>query len=216
MTICALAIQPAHNTLTAAEVKAGWKLLFDGKSTSGWKGFRKDTVGSGWKVSDGVLEIADVATAGDIITTDQFSEYELSLDFNYARGQNSGIMFHVREIGSYPWETGPEVQIYDHLGTDRAEITGWLYNLYDCEVSTAKPAGEWNNMRVIISKEKWATYINNTLYYEFVYQSDDFWARVKKTKFADMPNYGKFDSGHIAIQGDHGVVKFRNIKIRPL
>lgn len=204
------------NTLTAKEVRNGWRLLFDGQTTKGWHNFKEKDVRSGWVVKDGVLTSADPNNSGDIVTDDKFDWFELSLDFNIGKGQNSGVMFHCADDGEAMWHSGPEVQIYDHAAEPGVQITGYLYELYDSKVDASKPSGQWNNMHLWISPKKCWTEINGVKYYEYVLGSPDFVARVAKSKFADMPNFAKLTKGTIGIQGDHGMVSFRNIKIRPI
>ena len=204
------------NTLTKAEMKDGWKLLFDGKTTKGWHNFKEKGISDGWQVKDGTLTIVDSNKAGDIVTDDKYEWFELTLDFNLGKGQNSGIMFHVADDGEATWHSGPEVQIYDHPAEKGVEISGYLYQLYDSEVDASKPAGEWNHLRIIVAPDKCMTYLNDVKYYEYVLGSDDFWARVAKSKFHEWPGFAKLKTGTIAIQGDHGDVAFKNIKIREI
>jgi hypothetical protein len=214
--LAAALVLQTPNTLTKAEMKAGWKLLFDGKTTKGWHNFKATTVGPGWTIADGVLTSSDPEHAGDILSDEKFEWFELTLDFNIAKGQNSGIMYHVADTGDATWHSGPEIQIYDDHGEADAQKTGYLYQLYKPTKEAAKPAGEWNHMRVLISKKKCETDINGVKYYEYVLGSPDFWARVKKSKFSAFPEFAKLVKGSIGIQGDHGTVSFKNVKIRPL
>ena len=214
----------ANNTLTKAEKAAGWKLLFDGQSFAGWHNFKKDGVRPGWQVKDGELVCADPHNAGDIVTTDQFGWFELQLDYNISEGGNSGIMYHVTDEGNAVWQTGPEFQLEDNVKAADHIRCGWLYQLYQPPVDPAtgqildatKPVGQWNHVRLLISPEKCVHEINGVKYFEYVLGSDDFNARVAKSKFGKMPRFAKAASGFIALQGDHGSVSFRNIKIRPL
>lgn len=202
------------NTLTPEEERAGWKLLFDGTTTRGWRNYRQSTVAPGWQVVDGALVRADAA--GDIITIEQFEAFELVLEYRISPGGNSGLMFHVTEDEAKPWQTGPEVQILDNAAGRDVTKAGWLYGLYVPDVDATKPAGEWNEIRLRVTPEKGETWMNGRKYYEFVKGSDDWNARVAKSKFAAMPRFGTARTGHICLQ-DHGdVVAFRNVKIRPL
>ena len=204
----------APNALTDAEKAAGWKLLFDGKTTTGWRNYQKPDIAAGWKVENGEL-VRGEERAGDIITADKYAAFELSLEYNISPGGNSGLMFHVTEDGRLPWHTGPEIQIQDSTSKAKdPQKPGWLYQLYKSDVDTAKPAGEWNQLRLLITPTKCATWMNGQLYYEFVKGSPEWDERVAKSKFASQPNFGKPTSGHICLQ-DHGnPVKFRNVKIR--
>jgi hypothetical protein len=212
------------NILTAAEKSAGWQLLFDGRSLNGWHNFKKDGVRPGWQVKDGTLVCADPHNAGDLVTSNQFQWFELQLDYKISEGGNSGIMFHVTEAGKAAWATGPEFQLEDNAKAVDAQRCGWLYALYQPPLDPAtgkildatKPAGEWNHVRLLVTREKCEHEINGVKYFEYVLGSDDFNARVAKSKFGKMPFFGKSDSGFIALQGDHGSVSFRNIKILPV
>ena len=208
------AAETAPNTLTDAEKASGWKLLFDGKTTNGWRNYQKPDIAAGWKVENGEL-VRGTEKAGDIITAEKYGAFELSLEYNISPGGNSGLMFHVTEEGRLPWHTGPEIQIQDSTSAAKdPQKPGWLYQLYKSDVDAAKPAGEWNELRLLITPQKCATWMNGQLYYEYVKGSKDWDERVAKSKFASQPNFGKPTSGHICLQ-DHGnPVKFRNVKVR--
>jgi hypothetical protein len=203
------------NVLSDEEKAAGWKLLFDGKTTDGWRNYRRTDLSSGWKVEGGAL-VRGTERAGDIVTADQFAAFELVLEYNISKGGNSGLMYHVAEGSGPPWHTGPEIQIQDNASGRDPQKSGWLYQLYrpEGDKDTARPAGEWNELRILITPEKCATWMNGELYYEYVKGSDDWNQRVAKSKFASLPDFGKPTSGHLCLQ-DHGnPVSFRNIKIR--
>ena len=207
------AAETQPNTLTSAEQAEGWQLLFDGKTTDGWRNFRSDKAGEGWKVVDGALT-RSAANAGDIMTDQQYDAFELSLEYKIFKEGNSGLMFHVTEEEDTPWKTGPEIQIQDNVDGHDPELSGWLYQLYHPDVDATKPVGEWNQLRVLITPTKSATFMNGVKYYEFVKGSDEWNQRVAESKFRSMPKFGKATKGHIALQ-DHGnPVAFRNIKIR--
>lgn len=214
--LVALLVLQAPNTLTDAEAKAGWKLLFDGKTTHGWHNFQKDTVGSGWVVKDGVLMSENPGAAGDIVTEEKFDWFELKLEFKLTPGGNSGVMFHVQDTGDATWHSGPEIQIYDNGANEAAQKSGWLYALYSSDKDATHPVGEWNEIRLLVTPKHCETDVNGVKYYDFVLGSEDFKARVAKSKFAAFDTFASKTIGRIAIQGDHGVVSFRNIKIRPI
>ncbi|HEY0552583.1 MAG TPA: DUF1080 domain-containing protein [Verrucomicrobiae bacterium] len=219
-----LRVAAADNTLTADETKAGWKLLFDGKTLNGWHNFKKEGVKPGWQVKDDALVCVDPHNAGDIVTAEKFGAFELQLDFKMAEGANSGIIYHVTDEGSAVWATGPEIQLEDNAKAADPQKCGWLYGLYQPPIDektgktldATKPAGEWNHIRVVISPDGSLHEVNGVKYVEYVIGSDDFNARVAKSKFGKMPKFAKADAGYIALQGDHGEVSFRNVKIRAL
>lgn len=215
-------VQP--NTLSASEKAQGWQVLFNGQNFDGWHNFKREGVRPGWQVKDGVLVCADPHNAGDIVTTGQYEWFELQLDYNISEAGNSGIMYHVTNQGGAAWATGPEFQLEDNQKAADPVRCGWLYALYQppLDPSTGKvldatkPVGEWNHVRLLISPEKCVHEINGVKYFEYVLGSEDFNERVAKSKFAKMPFFAKATKGSIALQGDHGQVSFRNIKIRPI
>lgn len=212
------------NTLSAAEKAAGWELLFDGQSFAGWHDFKQDGVRPGWQIQDGALVCADPKNAGDIVTTDKFDWFELQLDYNISEAGNSGILYHVTNDGDTTWATGPEFQLEDNAKAADQIRCGWLYALYQPPIDlktgkildATKPVGQWNHVRLLVTPEKCLHEINGVKYFDYVLGSDDFNARVAKSKFHTMPFFAKASSGFIALQGDHGSVSFRNIKIRPI
>ena len=213
-----------HNVLTEAQTGAGWKLLFNGKDLTGWHNFKSDKVKPGWQVKDGELVCADPHNASDLCTAEQYDWFELELDFKMEPGANSGIIYHATDAEGAVWATGPEVQLEDNAKAADPERCGWLYGLYKPAVDpktqkpldATKPAGEWNHMRIVISQEKCIHEVNGVKYVEYVLGSEDFKKRVAESKFGKMKNFARFDKGYIALQGDHGKVSFRNVRILPL
>ena len=212
------------NTLTDEQKAAGWKLLFNGETFNGWQNYRKKGVQVGWQIEDGTIACVDPHHAGDLSTTEEFSAFELELEYNISEAGNSGIMFHVQPIEGYAWATGPEIQLTDNAKAKDPQRTGWLYGLYKPEIDpktglpldATKPVGEWNHLRIVISPEKCEHFVNGVKYFDYVMNSDDFRDRVAKSKFGRMPNFAKASKGAIVLQGDHGKVAFRSIKIRSL
>lgn len=212
------------NTLSAEEKAAGWTLLFNGQNLDGWHNFKSEGVKPGWQIKDGLLVCADPHNAGDLVTRDSFGAFELQLDYNISEGGNSGIMYHVTEQGDRVWQTGPEVQLEDNAKAADPQRCGWLYGLYQPPVDdktgkpldATKPAGEWNHIRILITPEKCEHEVNGVKYFDYVIGSDDFNERVAKSKFGKMPYFAKSPTGFLSLQGDHGQVSFRNIKVRKL
>jgi len=214
----------ALNALSPEEKAAGWQLLFNGKDLQGWHNFKLEGVRPGWQVKDGALVCADPHNAGDIVTAGQYDWFELQLDYNISVAGNSGIMYHVTDEGGTVWATGPEFQLEDNQAAADSVRCGWLYALYQPPLDpqtgkpldATKPAGQWNHVRLLITPEKCEHEINGVKYFEYVLGSDDFNSRVAKSKFGKMPRFAKSTTGCIALQGDHGQVSFRNIKVRPI
>ncbi len=213
----------ADNTVSDWDAKVGWTALFDGKTTTGWRNYKQDKISDGWKVVDGALTRAD-KNAGDIITTEQYDNFELLIDYKISPEGNSGIMFRVTEEGGAPWHSGPEIQVQDNVKGHDPQLAGWLYQLYQpgADFFTKKipdatrPAGEWNQMYIRICQQQSEIQMNGFSYSKFQIGSKDWDERVAQSKFAAMPGFGKAAKGHICLQ-DHGnLVSYRNIKIRKL
>jgi hypothetical protein len=218
------AATPPINSLTDKEKSQGWRLLFSGQDLTGWHNFGRNGIRPGWQVRDGTLACVDPSDAGDLCTDDEFEWFELRLEYNIARGGNSGIMYRVTDVGSFPWETGPELQLEDNSQARDSVRSGWLYGLYQPPddpqtgkpLDATKPAGHWNEVRLLISPEKCEHEINGVKYFEYVLGSEDFQQRIARSKFRDMRMFGKAKRGAIALQGDHGQIAFRNIRLRSI
>jgi len=203
------------NSLSSSEREQGWKLLFDGKTTEGWHNYKKETIGEGWKVIDGVL-VRAAKGAGDILTNEEYGAFEFSLDFKISPGGNSGVIYHVKNTGKTPWQTGPEIQIQDNVDGHDPQKCGWLYQLYSSDVDATKPAGEWNTLRVVITPEKCEHYMNGVKYCEYVKGGDDWKKKVAASKFAAFKGFGEATEGYVCLQDHNDEVAYRNIKIRSL
>jgi len=207
----------AVNRLTDAERAAGWRLLFDGTTTTGWRGFKKADMPGGWQVVGGAL--SRVADAGDIVTVEQFASFELAFDWKIAPGGNSGVFFRVTEDVGAVWHSGPEYQILDNAahrdGLTPETSAGADYALHAPARAAARPPGTWNEARLIVNGNHVEHWLNGETIVGYELGSADWTARVAKSKFKEYPGFGRAAAGHIAIQ-DHGdAVAFRNIKIRP-
>lgn len=208
----------ANNRLSPMERQEGWKLLFDGTSTAGWRGYRARTAPSGWQVRDGAL--TRVASAGDLITDGTYDDFELQLAWKVAPGGNSGIMYRVTEDADHTYETGPEMQVLDDArhpdGRSRLTAAGAVYGLYPAPEGVVKPAGEWNQARIVARGPHVEHWLNGVRVAQYELGSPDWERRVQAGKFARWPGYGRAKRGHIALQ-DHGDwVAYRDIKIREL
>jgi glucose/arabinose dehydrogenase len=208
-------LRAEDGSLSHAESQSGWKLIFDGKTMTGWRNFKKDSVSDGWSIVDGALTRSGNG-AGDIMTDAQYEDFELSIEYKISKGGNSGIMFHVDESAkSAPW-SGAEIQVQDNVDGHDPQKSGWLYQLYEAKEDSTRPAGQWNQMHIRISKDQSVVSMNGIRYYRFKKGSDEWKQKVAKSKFADTPGWGEATKGHIVLQ-DHGnEVAYRNIKIREL
>jgi Domain of Unknown Function (DUF1080) len=208
---------PMANTLTPQEQAAGWRLLFDGKTTSGWRGFRQQRMPDGWKAVDGAL--TRVGQAGDIVTVDQFGDFELTVQWNLAANGNSGIFFRVTEDDDVMWHTAPELQIIDNAYKEPlkpGQFAGANYDLHPPSRDATKPIGSWNDTRLLVRGSHVEHWMNGVKVVEYELWSKDWEQRVQASKFKDFPKFARARNGHIGLQ-DHGDrVAFRNIRIREL
>jgi len=207
-------------TLSNKEKKQGWILLFDGKTSDGWKSYRnRPFPEKGWVIENGALTIDPAGKGGDIITEEQFTNFELSIEFRITKGANSGIKYFILP-GS---NLGYEFQILDDevhpdakLGKDGNRLQGGLYDVIPPKGKKDKPVGEWNHARIISKGNHVEHWLNGKKVVEFERGSDAFKAMVADSKFKGNESWGTPVSAPVLLQ-DHGdVVSFRNIKIRRL
>jgi hypothetical protein len=213
--------EPAANTLTAKEKENGWKLLFDGKTTDGWRAYKGKDVPAAWKVIDGALVVSPKnGEGGDIVTKDQYENFELSIEWKVTKGANSGIMYRVSESKGAPYETGPEYQVLDNKnhadGKEPKTSAASCYAIYAPTKDVTKPIGEWNKARIVVNGNKVEHWLNGEKVVEYEFGSDDWNKRVAESKFKDAKDYGKEKKGHIDLQFHGDEVAFRNIKIKVL
>ena len=206
------------NTLTADERAAGWRLLFDGKTTAGWRGWKMDSMPSGWQVVDGTLK--RVKPAADIITKEKFRNFELSLEWNIAKNGNSGVFYRASEDDNAIYWSAPEMQVLDDVGhpdgQSRLTAAGADYGLYPSPAGVVKGPGQWNQVRLVVNGNHVEHWLNGVKVVEYELGSPDWEAKVKASKFADHPRYGRNADGYIGLQEHEFRVAYRNIKIRVL
>lgn len=210
--------EPGVVSVTAEEQAAGYKLLFNGKDTEGWYIYHKDTTPS-WQIANGILSTK--GGNGDLVTKEEFENFELTFDWKLPKAGNSGVMYMVQDLpdADRTWHTGIEYQLIDDKNWSSAlqdaQKPGAAYDLYPPLVAAAKEVGEWNTGRIVCQKGKIEHYLNSQKTAEFIWDSEDFKSRVAKSKFKDKP-FAKKVKGHIVLQ-DHGqAVAFKNVKIKVL
>lgn len=216
------------NTLTEAEKAEGWKLLFDGETFDGWHGYLQENVPEAWKVEDGAMVLTPKAerpegmSGGDILTDEEFENYELSLEWKIDSCGNSGIIFNVVESEEYsrPYHTGPEMQVLDNSCHPDAKIethrAGDLYDMIACSEETVKPAGEWNHVRLIINDGQAEHWLNGVKVVEYEMFTPEWNEMIANSKFKDWEAFGQARKGRIDLQDHSDRVWYRNIKIREL
>ena len=207
----------------------GWISLFDGQTLNGWSKYGGGEVGKAWKVENGELFLDATNKAGwqtgdggDIVTNEEFENFHLKYDWKIAQNGNSGVMFFVHDSPEFqnPWNTGPEMQVLDNEGHPDAKIishrAGDLYDLIVSNEETVKPFGEWNQAEIIANNGKLDLILNGKTTVSTTMWTPEWEALIAKSKFKDMPGFGKYKKGKIALQ-DHGdLVSFRNITIKKL
>lgn len=210
------------NTLSRSEAAAGWKLLFDGTSSTNWRGYKqKEFPSKGWSIEGGTIRSAAGGGGGDIITTEQYDDFELALEFKLTAKANSGIIFRCTESADAPWMTGPEFQILDDRGAgetaDSKHSVGGLFDLAaPGRNKFTRPAGEWNQARIRLKDGLLQHFLNGRKVVELRIDDAAWRETIARSKFASMAGFGQQARGHICLQ-DHGdEVWFRNIKVRDL
>lgn len=208
------------NTLTAAEKSAGWKLLFDGKTLNGWRGYKTEQAGEAWKVQDGAV-VLTAAKAGDLMTKGEFGDFELAFEWKISEAGNSGVIYRVGLGENASFRTGPEYQVLDNEKAKDNKLGNHLAgSLYDIgpEVprDLTKPVGQWNSSRLIVRGWKVEHWLNGRKVVDLDLASAEGKAAIAASKFKTWPKFASLSRGHIALQ-DHGdVVSYRSIKIRDL
>jgi hypothetical protein len=219
----------SNNMLTADEKAQGWILMFDGKTTAGWRGYNKPAFpDSGWMVDDGTLRCVGSGQGeaggkgGDILYDKKFKDFDLKLEWKISQGGNSGVFYFVQEIPKEPsWKSGCEYQVLDNIGHLDARLgkngnrqAGSLYDLIPAVPQNAKPVGEWNTAEIVVYQGTVVHFQNGEKVLEYHIGTPDWTKMIKESKFKEFPEFGKYREGFITLQ-DHGNdVWYRNIKIK--
>ncbi|MBI4660480.1 MAG: DUF1080 domain-containing protein [Verrucomicrobia bacterium] len=208
---------PEPNQLTETEKKAGWKLLFDGKSTHGWRSFKRQTFpAQGWQVEGGWLKKVAGIRGGDIITVDEFTDYELQWEWRLAPKANSGVKYFItEERGS---AVGHEYQMMDDLGRPigKGSTASFYAVLPPHDKKAVKPGGEINHSRMIVQGKHVEHWLNAEKVLEYELGSEEVLAGVAKSKFKDVKGFGTKIKGHILLTDHRDEAWFRSVKIREL
>jgi hypothetical protein len=222
------------NELTQAEKNEGWVLLFDGKTSEGWRGYLKPNYPANWEIVDGTMHCkgsgmgeAGAEEGGDVLYDKKFSDFHLKLEWKISEGGNSGIFYLGQEDEKWDkiYYTAPEMQILDNerhidanLGKDGNRKAGSLYDLIPADPQNAKPAGEWNTAEVLVYRGTVVHKQNGETVLEYHLWTDEWNELVAGSKFPELnPDFANVaKEGYITFQ-DHGDdVWFRNIKIKEL
>lgn len=213
----------AVNTLSEDEKEDGWQLLFNGKDFTGWHGYNIDSIPATWSIEDSALTMTklEAAEGHDIITDKRYKNFAFTAEFKLTPGANSGVIFQVKEDTTYkfPYETGPEFQVIDHEGWTGDKLEDWQicganYAMYPPKSKPFKPVGEWNRILLVVNGNDVTQILNGEEVVHYEKYSDE-WKKLRDSgKWAQYPDYGKYDEGYISLQ-DHGTkVWYRNVKIK--
>lgn len=215
----------ADNELTMAEKADGWELLFDGKDINkSWRGYKMESAPTKWEIEDGAIFFNpnNYGTGGDIISREQYGEFEFSLEWKVAPASNSGIFYLAVESDDYkfPYETAPEMQVLDDNRHGDGKIeqhrSGDLYDLIKSRVENVKAVGEWNKVLIKVKANNLEHWQNGELVIKTTMWDDNWAALIKDSKFSTWPGFGQAKIGHLALQ-DHGdPVWYKNIKVKKL
>ena len=205
------------NQLTAAEKKDGWKLLFDGKSLNGWRGFKQaGPPAQGWEATNGVLTCVARGKGGDLITTSTFDNFELSWEWRMPPRSNNGVKYFITEERS--GSIGHEYQLIDDSTVkDPLSSTASFYLVVaPAPDKTVKPPGEWNHSRILVQGDHVEHWLNGAKALQYECGTEPILEQVAKTKFRTTPGFGKKIRGHILLTYHNDECSFRNIKLREL
>ena len=198
---------------------AEWTVLFDGKIVKGLRAYKQSGFPDSWEIVDGTLKTIP-GYGVDLISHEIYKNFELELEWKVPEGGNSGIFYFATEEGDNIWQSAPEMQVLDdekHTdGKNTLTSAGALYAMIAPSVSVVKPVGSFNQVRIKVKDNHVEHWLNGTKIVEYVYGSDMMWDLVAKSKFSTMPQFAKASEGHIGLQGDHGVIWYKNIRIRRL
>lgn len=214
----------SSNTLSKKEIKEGWKLLFDGKTSNGWHAAcKKEFPEQGWSTENGMLTVLPKGNGGDIVTESMYSNFELSFDFRAPLNSNSGVKYFVLE-DMYEKGKALGLEFQTHILKTGAlpdkdphpNTMACLYDLLQAKNRTVKPVGEWNNARVIAKGTNVEHWLNGVMVLSYERGGKIFREAIANSKFKVYPNFGEALKGHILIQDHNDSTSFRNIKIRDL
>lgn len=206
------------NLLSAAEKAEGFALLFDGRRIEQWRAYKGDAPpAQGWSVRDAAICHAAGGGGGDLVSTEEYGDFDFRFSFRVAPSANSGVIWHVLETEQETYMTGPEYQVLDDLGArpDPKHGVGALYDLVPGGNKPVRPAGAWNEGRVVIQNGRVQHWLNGALVVDAPCAGPEWEAMVAQSKFKDWP-FGRSRTGRLALQ-DHGdEVAYRNLRIKKL
>ena len=215
-------LSAAPNTLSKKEIDNGWQLLFDGKTFNGWHGYNMQSIPDVWAIEDGAFTMSPTGghESQDIITNGIYRNFALTVEYKLSKGSNSGIIYQLKEDPKYqfPYETGPEFQLIDQDNwpdpLEDWQIHGANYAMYPPKAKPYNPIGEWNRLFLVVNGNHVTQLINGVETASYEKYTDDWTKRRNSGKWAEFPDYGKFDEGNISLQNHGTKLWYRNVKIK--
>jgi len=208
---------PGLSPLVAGE----WRELFDGETLEGWRGYQMDEVPPGWKVEDGLITSVPTKGSADLITKEEFGDFELIVEWKIEEGGNSGILYRASEEGAKIWHSAVEVQILDNDNYKGKPVSlehaaGAVYSLWPARKEAFREPGNWNETRIVARGKQVEVYLNGVQIAAFEVGSEEWKKRIAASKFAKYPGMGELAEGHIGLQIHGSRAWFRKVRLRPL
>ncbi len=216
VVVSGIAVQSPNQSAIRNPRSAMSRSLLD-PSLSAWRGYQSTAIPAGWRFADGTL--TKDGSIGDLLSKDEFGDFDLEFEWKIGEAGNSGVFYRGTEEYDHVYWSAPEYQLLDDIkaadNKTRLTCAGAVYAVYPSPAGHLKPVGEWNAARIVVKGSHVEHWLNGFKLVEYDLGSPDWTARVKASKFAAYPNYGKAKRGHIALQGDHaGSLAFRNMRIQ--
>jgi hypothetical protein len=200
----------------AAPQQSEWVSLFDGKTITHWRGFKETGVPAGWKVVDGA--ITRVAEGPDLVSREQYADFEFEFEWKVPPGGNSGVMFRVTEALESTYHSGPEYQLLDNAlhsdGKNPLTSAASSHSIAAPNHDMTKPVGQWNQSRLFVKGPHVEHWLNGMKVVEYEMWTPEWKSLVQASKFKQWPEYGMKTSGHLVLQNHGDLVQFRNLRLR--
>jgi len=206
-------------TLSGQAAQPQWVSLFDGQTIAQWRGYKMATVPDSWRVEEGAITWTKGA-AVDLVSREQYTNFEFEFDWKVPPGGNSGVMFRVTEELERTYHSGPEFQILHNAGHSDGKnpmtSAGSNHSLHAPTKDTTKPVGEWNQGRLVVNGNHVEHWLNGEKVVDYDLHSPDWTKRLMASKFKDVPRYGREPRGHIVLQEHGSRVQYKNLRIKVL
>ncbi len=216
---CAALIVAMLATLSGQVAQPQWGSLFDGQTIAHWRGYKMATVPDSWRVEEGAITWTK-GVAADLVSREQYTNFEFEFDWKVPPGGNSGVMFRVTEELEQTYHSGPEFQILHNAGhsdgTNPMTSAGSNHSLHAPTKDMTKPVGEWNQGRLVVNGNHVEHWLNGEKVVDYDLHSPDWTKRLMASKFKDVPRYGRESKGHLVLQEHGSRIQYKNLRIKVL